>query len=76
MNSNITRITLKNEIAKLAEQAFHQRLISGYGAGEYPDYYQIIYQGKPRHFPLESAYLFLERLLKSHGNAASIAELN
>lgn len=72
----MTNAVLKIEIAKLAEQAFHRRLISGYGDGEYADQYQIVYQGKPRHLPLKSAYLFLEKLLSLNTHPASFAELN
>lgn len=59
-------IQLKTEVEKLAEQAFHQHLISGYGDGEYPDEYQIVIQGKPKHFPLEYARSFLARLVRQH----------
>jgi len=54
---------LRYEVHRLAEQAFHHHLISGYGDGEYPDKYQILYQGKPRHFSLKEAYYFLNELL-------------
>ncbi|MGA7936775.1 MAG: hypothetical protein WCA35_24680 [Kovacikia sp.] len=54
----------RDEIHKLAEDAFHLHLISGYGDSEYADQYQIVYQGKPRHLPLKQAYAFLSRLLK------------
>lgn len=55
--------SLKAEVEELAEQAFHQRLISGYGNGEFPNKFQIVYEGKPRHFSLEHARLFLNELL-------------
>lgn len=54
---------LRHEVQQLAEKAFHDHLISGYGDGEYPDKYQIVYQGKPRHFSLKEAYYFLDELL-------------
>jgi len=55
---------LRKEVHKLAEVAFHQHLISGYGDSEYPDQFQIVYQGKPKHFPLQQAYAFLFRLVQ------------
>jgi hypothetical protein len=55
---------LRNEIHRLAEDAFHRHLISGFGDSEYADKYQIVLQGKPRHLPLESARSFLNRLLQ------------
>lgn len=62
MQSNST--TLKDELDKLAEDAFHRHLISGYGNSEYSDKYQIVVQGKPRHLPLENARAYLNRLLQ------------
>ena len=61
----MTTITadLREEVRELAERAFHQRLISGYGDGEYNDEYQIVYKGKPRHLNLEYAQTFLKTLL-------------
>jgi hypothetical protein len=55
---------LKRAVRRLAEDAYNRRLISGYGDGEYSDKYQIDYQGKPRHLPLEKARAFLSRLLE------------
>lgn len=55
---------LKHELDKLAEDAFHRHLISGYGDSEYADKYQIVVQGKPRHLPLENAHAYLNRLLQ------------
>lgn len=57
---------LKYEVERLATEAFHQHLISGYGDGEYPDEYQLVIEGKPRHYPLEFARSLLVRLLKQH----------
>lgn len=70
MNSSLNR-ELREQVNLLAEEAFHQHLISGYGDGEHPDEYQIVYQGKPRHFPLERAQSFLTSLLNSQGNRFS-----
>ncbi|UBF29018.1 hypothetical protein K9N68_14965 [Kovacikia minuta CCNUW1] len=61
---NPSNTAFKDEIHKLAEDAFHRHLISGYGDGEYADKYQIVYQGKPRHLSLKNAYAFLANLLK------------
>jgi hypothetical protein len=55
---------LRDEVNKLAEYAFHRHLISGYGDGEYAEEYQIVYQGKPRHLPLQKARSFLLRLMQ------------
>ena len=55
---------LKSQVEQLAAQAFHQHLISGYGDGEYPGEYQIVINGKPRHFPLEYAKSFLLELVE------------
>lgn len=60
----ITTTAIRNEVHKLAEQAFHRNLISGYGDSEYSDEYQIVFQGKPRHLPLTHARLFLSNLIK------------
>lgn len=61
--SLMTQTQLKQEVTALAATAFHQHLISGYGDGESPGEYQIVIQGKPRHFSLEYAHDFLEQLL-------------
>jgi hypothetical protein len=60
---NTTKTQLREEVRKLAEEAFHLKLISGYGDGQYSDEYQIVYNGKPKHFPLERARLFLRNLM-------------
>ena len=71
MNSTIS--DLRNEVRQLADEAFHRKLISGYGDGaneqEYGDgqndnEYQIVFNGKPRHFSLEHARSFLHNLIK------------
>lgn len=59
-----TETTLRDEVHELAEKAFHLQLISGYGDGEYSAEYQIVFQGKPRHLPLDQARLFLRDLIK------------
>jgi hypothetical protein len=62
--SLIQKSPLRDEVQHLAETAFHKKLISGYGDGEYSDKYQITYQGKTKHFLLEDAQAFLNDLLK------------
>ncbi len=61
---NGTKAGLRDEVEKLAEEAFHRRLISGYGDGPDGNEYQIVIKGKPRHFPLEHALSFLGNLIK------------
>ena len=60
---NRPKADIRNEIEKLAEEAFHRKLISGYGDGQDSDEYQIVINGKPRHLPLEEAHSFLNKLL-------------
>lgn len=62
---NGTKAALRNEVEKLAEEAFHRKLISGYGDGADNNEYQIVLDGKPRHLPLEQAHHFLGNLLLS-----------
>jgi hypothetical protein len=62
---NSTKTTLRDEVRQLAEEAFHLKLISGYGDGPYSDEYQIVSNGKPKHFPLERARLLLKNLIAS-----------
>jgi uncharacterized protein (DUF2249 family) len=63
----ITKTALRDEVHKLAEEAFHRNLISGYGDGEYGDEYQIVLDGKPRHLPLTQARSLLSNLIsRSH----------
>lgn len=57
--------TLRDKVHHLAQTAFHHHLISGHGDGEYPDKYQIVYQGKPKHFSLREAHQFLDELLST-----------
>jgi hypothetical protein len=60
---NTTQASLRDEVRQLAEEAFHRKLISGYGDGQNEEEYQIVYQGKPRHLPLEQARFFLINML-------------
>lgn len=57
---------LRTEVQKLAEEAFHRNLISGYGDSEYVNEYQLVIEGKPRHLSLEDARLFLDQLLEHY----------
>lgn len=58
-----SNVVLKDRIKSLANTAFHRHLISGYGESEFPNQYQIVYQGKPRHFSLDHAFVFLKMLV-------------
>jgi hypothetical protein len=58
-----TEAVFRNEVRHLAEEAFHRKLISGYGDGPDSNEFQIVFQGKPRHFTLEEAHSFLRDLL-------------
>lgn len=58
-----TQAALRDEVRELAEEAFHRKLISGYGDGQDINEYQIVYQGKPRHISLAEARLFLIDLI-------------
>lgn len=60
---NGTIADLRNEVRHLAEEAFHRRLISGYGDGPNDNEYQIVFNGKPRHLSLKRAYSFLNNLI-------------
>jgi hypothetical protein len=60
-----TIVELRDEVQQLAEEAFHRKLISGYGDGSNKNEYQIVFKGKPRHLPLEHARSFLRNLLNS-----------
>ena len=62
---NTMKTSLRDEVRTLAEEAFHLKLISGYGDGQYSDEYQIVANGKPKHFPLERARLLLKNMLAS-----------
>jgi hypothetical protein len=58
-----TEAVFRNEVRHLAEEAFHRKLISGYGDGPDSNEFQIVFQGKPRHFTFEEAHSFLADLL-------------
>ncbi len=61
MNSTVA--DLRTEVRQLAEEAFHRKLISGYGDGQNNNEYQIVFNGKPRHLSLAHAYSVLTNLL-------------
>lgn len=63
---NVAKNELREEVRTLAEEAFHLKLISGYGDGQDSNEYQIVYNGKPRHYPLEQAGDFLRNLIASY----------
>ena len=52
---NGTIADLRHEVQQLAEEAFHRKLISGYGDGQNDNEFQVVYNGKPRHLSLEYA---------------------
>lgn len=60
---NSMQTDLRQEVRQLAEEAFHLKLISGYGDGQYSDEYQIVHDGRPKHFPLERARTILKNLI-------------
>ncbi len=60
---NSTQVDLRTEVRELAEEAFHLKLISGYGDGQYSDEYQIVHDGRPKHFSLEHARTVLKNLI-------------
>ena len=60
---NTTKTSLRQEVQQLAKKAFQRKLISGYGDGQYSDEYQIVYNGKPKHYPLERARFILSNLI-------------
>jgi hypothetical protein len=62
---NGTKAALRDEVRHLAEEAYHRKLISGYGDGPNANEYQIVFDGKPRHLQLEQARSFLDNLLFS-----------
>jgi hypothetical protein len=62
---NSTTTALRDEVRRLAEEAFQRKLISGYGDGQYSDEFQIVSNGKPKHFPLERARSLLKSLIAS-----------
>ena len=64
MNGTKAKTELRDEVRQLAEAAFHLKLISGYGDGPDSDEYQIVCDGKPKHFTLEAAYFLLGKLIR------------
>ncbi|MEG3860856.1 MULTISPECIES: hypothetical protein [unclassified Microcoleus] len=63
----IAQTALRDQVHQLAEEAFHLKLISGYGDGQHSNEYQIVWNGKPRHLPLERARTVLSNLIdRSH----------
>lgn len=60
---NSTKAALRDEVRRLAEEAFHRKLISGYGDGQDRNEYQLVCDGKPKHFPLERAHFILSNLI-------------
>ncbi len=71
---NGTKTALRDEVEKLAERAFHLKLISGYGDGQELDEYQIVWQGKPRHFSLEYARYLLRQVLKNRPESPALRQ--
>lgn len=63
---NTTVVNLRTEVRHLAEEAFHHKLISGYGDGQNDNEFQIVLKGKPRHFSLKEALYFLRNLMKQN----------
>ncbi len=64
MSSN--EAVLRDEIRQLADEAFHRKLISGFGDGPDNHEFQIVIEGKPRHLPLEEARSILNKILRTH----------
>lgn len=60
---NSTTTDLRHEVRHLAEEAFQLKLISGYGDSEYGDKYQIVCDGRPKHFSLERSLFILSSLI-------------
>lgn len=64
---NQTDTALRDEVHQLAEEAFNRKLISGHGDSQNSNEYQIVWNGKPRHLPLERARSVLRNLIeRSH----------
>lgn len=60
---SITKADLRDQVRELAQEAFHRKLISGYGDGPDGNEYQLVCKGKPKHFPLEKARSLLRKLI-------------
>lgn len=65
---NSTQSLLRDEVQLLAQEAFNRNLISGYGDGADDREFQIVLQGKPKHFTLEDARSLLVELIFSNKN--------
>ena len=63
-----TRASLREEVRRLAQEAFHKTLISGHGDGGNAQEYQLVIEGKPRHYSLERAHSYLRALLELGAN--------
>ncbi len=75
--SNPANKQLKSEVEALATLAYFRHLISGHGQGEHPDQYQIVIQGRPKHYLLEEAHSVLAQMLGQLTSLASFpADLN
>lgn len=61
---NSTTTSLRDEVRQLAREAFSRNLISGYGDGPDKNEYQLVCQGKPKHFPLAEAHSILKSMLR------------
>ncbi|BAU62896.1 hypothetical protein STA3757_02470 [Stanieria sp. NIES-3757] len=58
---------LKEQVRQLAQEAFDRHLISGHGHGQYKNEYQIVIEGKPRHYKYQEAYSLLKNILQNKG---------
>jgi hypothetical protein len=63
---NSEKAVLRDEIRQLADEAFHRKLISGFGDGPDNSEFQIVIDGKPRHLPLEEARSVLNEMLRTN----------
>ena len=57
---------LRDEIRRLADEAFHRKLISGFGDGPDNNEFQVVIDGKPRHLPLDEARSVLNEMLRTN----------
>ncbi|MGB3650458.1 MAG: hypothetical protein WBA41_04500 [Rivularia sp. (in: cyanobacteria)] len=63
---NSEKAVLRDQIRQLADEAFHRKLISGFGDGPDSSEFQIVIDGKPRHLPLEEARSVLNEMLRTN----------
>ena len=63
---NTDEAVLRDEIRRLADEAFHRKLISGFGDGPDNSEFQIVIDGKPRHLPLDEARSVLNEMLRTN----------